>query len=845
MERLAFNDDWGYVDSFTEEFISKDGRKKPDKVRIPHTVATTPFNYFSPDLYQKVSGYVKIYNAPKSLKGKRVFLNFAGVAHSAFVYVNGVLVGEHHNGYTAFDVELTNALNYGEDNRIVVKVDSRESLNIPPFGYVIDYMTYGGIYREVTLLIKDEMYIKDVYAKPVVPDGLALPGEFKNNKSMGMKLNSFTFDATLALSITLDGLDEAARNSASYIVKLVDAKTDEVIFNSRIESGNDESDTLDDVTIFRVPAGFDENTSVYDIFVNVSNVKLWDTVIPNRYKLTIELMKGDKAIDDFNQTIGFRRIEFRNDGFFLNGRRVKLRGLNRHQSYPYVGYAMPESMQKLDADILRLELGVNAVRTSHYPQSKHFIERCNELGLLVFTEIPGWQHIGDAEWKDQAVENVKEMVVQYRNEPSIILWGVRINESQDDDEFYLRTNEACHELDDTRPTGGVRYLEKSSLLEDVYTFNDFSHDGTSSNAVKKKSSVTSDVNKPYLISEYNGHMYPTKPYDDEEHRLAHALRHADVINSVNKEKDILGAFGWCMFDYNTHKDFGSGDMICYHGVMDMFRNPKLASYVYASQQNRTPVLEVSSSMDIGDHPAGCRGGVYIFTNADSVRMYKNDVFIKEFTRADSPYKYMKHPPLLIDDYVGDQLETIEGFEPKKAALVKKALNYIGQYGMNHLPVNIQADMARAMAFYHMTFADAYDLYQRYVGNWGGESNSFRFEAIKDGEIVKEVTKSTMTELHIEAVIDHEELKEGDTYDIAAIRVRVLDDNGNVATYFNQPLSIKVKGACELIGPKLMNIAGGMGGAYIKTIGEPGEATIKIAMPEGYADSVKLRVNVSE
>lgn len=151
--------------------------------------------------------------------------------------------------------------------------------------------------------------------------------------------------------------------------------------------------------------------------------------------------------------------------FLLNGRKVKLRGLNRHQSYPYVGLCDAGTMQKNDADILKYELGVNAVRTSHYPQSHYFLERCDEIGLLVFTEMPGWQHIGDEVWKEQAVENVGEMVTQYRNHTSIILWGVRINESADDDAFYTKTNALAHELDPTRPTGGVRAHKKSSLLE--------------------------------------------------------------------------------------------------------------------------------------------------------------------------------------------------------------------------------------------------------------------------------------------------------------------------------------------------------------------------------------------
>ena len=138
---------------------------------------------------------------------------------------------------------------------------------------------------------------------------------------------------------------------------------------------------------------------------------------------------------------------FRADGFYLNGKKTFLRGLNRHQSYPYIAYAAPESLQRQDARILKNELHCNAVRTSHYPQSQYFLDECDRLGLLVFTELPGWQHIGDGAWKDRACAMLREMLLQNRNHPSIILWGVRINESVDNDEFYTRTNQIAHALD--------------------------------------------------------------------------------------------------------------------------------------------------------------------------------------------------------------------------------------------------------------------------------------------------------------------------------------------------------------------------------------------------------------
>ena len=109
------------------------------------------------------------------------------------------------------------------------------------------------------------------------------------------------------------------------------------------------------------------------------------------YEAIIRFRANDKVIDEVRQKFGIRSAEFKEDGFYLNGEKIKLLGLNRHQSYPYVGYAMPKSAQYEDADILKYDLGLNIVRTSHYPQSKHFLERCDEIGSLVFEEIPGWQ----------------------------------------------------------------------------------------------------------------------------------------------------------------------------------------------------------------------------------------------------------------------------------------------------------------------------------------------------------------------------------------------------------------------------------------------------------------------
>ena len=761
--RIYLNRDWDFREEFSEGlFDTSFGTKK---VSIPHTCKETPFHYFDESEYQMISGYRKELFVPAEWNGKQILLTFEGVAHECEVYLNGELIGQHHCGYTAFTVKLEN-LRYGQLNVLVVKVDSRENLNIPPFGHVIDYMTYGGIYRDVYLEVKENTYLADVF----------LHSDLKKLK------------AEITMNTTPEG----------HLCHLSIRKKGSSDFTSLGKAPLKGLKTV--------------------ISAKVSDVELWDIEQPNLYDIKLELMKDGNVIDWRIIPFGFRTAEFRKDGFWLNGRKVKIRGLNRHQSYPYVGYAMPASMQRLDADILKYKLGLNAVRTSHYPQSQDFIDRCDEIGLLVFTEIPGWQYIGDDAWKDQACQNVRNMVLQYRNHPSIMLWGVRINESPDDEEFYTRTNAIAHELDPTRPTGGVRNIKKGQFQEDVYTYNDFSHDG-SSPGCEPKSKITPDINRPYMVTEYNGHMFPTKTFDCEGHRMNHAMRHAEVLKAVESHDHIAGSFGWCMADYNTHKDFGSGDRICYHGVLDMFRNPKMAASIYSIRQDAIPVLETSCNMEIGEYPASILGTSYIFTNADSVRMYKNDKFIKEYVRVDSN-------PIPMDDLVGDLLITEEGFPEDQADAVKFVMNSVAKYGTNHIPVSAMARIPKLLMKYKMTIQQVVDLYTKYIGNWGESSVEYRFDAIRDGQIIKSITKAPMKRVLLEAEADHTVLVEDHTYDVALVQIRMVSEYGNVLNFANEPVSLETMGPIEVIGPKCIALQGGMFGTYVKSIGV-GTAQLRI------------------
>lgn len=788
--RLYLNDDWLFTEQFEDSLMAPEYPENTlQPVRLPHTCKETPFHYFDESLYQMVSGYRRHLLIPADWQGKRILLTFEGAVHDSTVFCNGKKVGEHHCGYTAFTVDLTDSVLYGQDNLLCVRLDSRENLNVPPFGYVIDYMTYGGIYRDVRLEVKEKVSLSDIFVHTAI--------DFRSSP----------VTAQITSEITLTESNGNVTIRQYYMPKSTAA-------------GQGSWNLLCEQTV-SADTNCDKEIA---LTAAITDPLLWDTEETNLYILKTQLYQDNTLLDETETTFGIREAAFKKDGFYLNGKKLRIRGLNRHQSFPYVGYAMPKSMQRLDADLLKKELGLNAVRTSHYPQSHYFLERCDELGLLVFTEFPGWQHIGDDVWKAQAVANAEDMIRQYRNHPSIILWGIRINESPDDDAFYEKTNAVAHKLDPSRPTGGVRAMKKSHLLEDVYTYNDFLHDGEMPGCDSKKK-VTSDMEKPYLISEYNGHMYPTKAFDNEERRSEHAIRHANVLDAVAGQSDIAGSFGWCMFDYNTHKDFGSGDRICYHGVMDMFRNPKLASNIYACEQEQTPVLEITSSMDIGEHPGCNRGNIYILSNADSVKMYKNDRFIKEYLPEMSPYKHLKHGPILIDDFIGDSLAQNERFRPKHAKEITDAMNLVARGSLNHIPKRLYLTALKLLLIYHIDFAEVTRLYTKYIGDWGGTATIYRFDAIKDGKVVKSVTKEPVREIRLEAEADHTILTEQHSYDVALVRIRAVDDHGNVLPFYQEPVRLITEGDISIIGPDTIALQGGMGGTYVKSLGRSGQGTL--------------------
>lgn len=753
------DNNWKFIGNYKKTYLKTIPTDAID-VMLPHNVKDLPHAYFSEKEYQFVSTYFKTIKIDEATKDNKYFLKFDGVMLKAHVYFNNHDYGEFISGYLPFSVDVTKDIKKGE-NKLIVVVDSREDKLIPPFGFVVDYLTFGGIYRDVFLETKPNNYIEDIYVH-----------------------GSINGNITISPTLSTNSKEE----SLSY----------ELYFNDKLVKK------------------FKENK------IKINNPKLWDTNTPNLYTLKTTLTIDGKS-DVVTRKFGFRDAIFKEDGFYLNNKKIKLIGLNRHQAYPYVGYAMPKNAQEDDANILKNEIGVNAVRCSHYPPSDYFLNKCDEIGLLVIDEVPGWQHIGkEDEWRNNFYDFIKRMVLKDRKFTSIILYGIRIDESPDDHELYSKANQIAHEFDEFRQTTGVRNFKHSECLEDVYAFNDFSGDRLS-HGLDNPKTVHKD-HKPYLVTEFMGHIKPTKNYDTEEYRITTALRFAKIIDDTYRYPNISGSFGWCAFDYNTHKDFGSGDHICHHGVYDMYRNAKLTSAIYKSQNESKPYLEVLGNKNIGDYCAAVGGKIYVATNLDYLDFYINDELVNRFYPDKNDYAYMPHPLIMVDDLLGNRMK--EKFSKKDTKRINEVFNYIAFNGYGNLPLKCVLKVGLVLLHTHKKVQDFFDLYTKYMQNWGNESSGYTFKGYKNGKlaITKSLSPSTSFHLTYELVNPTVELE--DSYDVARISIKYLDQNDSIMNYAFMPLELETNKNLEIIGPHLISLIGGQISFYVKCL-KVGDGIIKI------------------
>ena len=730
---LPLNRNWLYSRTRVDGAHTKDFDDSGfERVVLPHANIRLPWHSFDDKAYQFVSVYRRHFRLPPAARGRRVLVDFEGVMTASTVWLNGIRLGEYRGGFTPFGFDLTEHVDFEGENVLAVEVDSTERADIPPFGNLVDYLTFGGMYREVSLKLVAPCFLENVFVRPS---------------------NVLSSHPGLEVDCFIQQPDAAARG---LILELELVDGDRVIARA-----------TEPLRTAASTGGATEPQCHTVRFGKLPSVRLWDIDHPHLYTVRVRLVRDGRVIDNDSRTCGFRSARFTERGFELNGRIVKLRGLNRHQNFPFVGPAMPRRVQRRDAEILRKELKCNIVRTSHYPQSRHFLDACDELGLLVLEEIPGWQHIGDAAWQGLAVDNVRRMIRRDWNHPAIILWGVRINESPDDHEFYTRTNRTAHELDPTRQTGGIRAFRSSELLEDVFTVNDFGF-------------PLQAPNHPlYLNTEFIGHTFSTKTTDNADHLIEHALRHARVHDQLASDPRYSGGIAWCAFDYNTHANFGSGDRICYHGVVDIFREPKRAAGFYRSQcdPDEEVVLEPALHWAAGD-AAGLLSRIVVCSNCEHLKLFLGGKPLVEGGPDRKQFPHLAHPPFVFTELALDLLQNwgdlrIEG--------------YIGGQ-------------------------------QVIVRNWSGQGLDQKFVLAPD---------------------DSQLLADG--ADCTRLVLRVTDEFGNVRPFAGDAIRLELEGPAELIGDNPCVLVGGVAAVWIRSTGSPGAVRIKATHPRLGQQSARIEI----
>jgi len=627
--------------------VYRDGMAEPGyddgdfgRVTLPHTVVPLSWGDWDPAEWEKVWIYRRRLYCPR-LTGNRVFAHFDGIMVNATAIVNGTVAGSHQGGYLPWSVELTRHLKRG-DNVLALIVDSRW-LPVPPSGArrgarAVDYLQPGGIYRDASLRVLPEIFLSDVFARPA--DVLSASPNVDVRCTVDashVPAGPVTISAEL-----LDGAHTVAAASTTLEITAADVASRAAATTVKL--------------------------------TGIAGVTLWSPDTPKLYTVTATLVAqpadGAAPIKHAASVrTGFREARFEPGGFFLNGERLKIFGLNRHQLFPYTGMAMAARLQRRDAEILKQDLNCNMVRCSHYPPSPHFLDACDELGLMVWEEPPGWQYVGGAAWRDLAERDVHDMITRDRSRPSVIVWATRLNETASYPRLYGTTRQLADDLDGSRQTtGAMSRRSTAGWAQDVFGYDDY-HSGSGGAALRPPLPGV-----PYLVSEAVGALAGPPAYrwtDTTAVLTAQALMHAQVHDIARSDTRYAGLLGWAGIDYAS---LNGGSRVWRSmktpGVLDTFRIPKPGAAFYRSQVSPRvrPVVLPVFFWDFGPgSPTGGPGSnAMIATNCDRLEIYVGGEHFATAIPETKRFGSLAYPPVIanltvdgssrpdlrIDGYVG-------------------------------------------------------------------------------------------------------------------------------------------------------------------------------------------------
>ncbi|WP_217988287.1 glycoside hydrolase family 2 protein [Aliifodinibius salipaludis] len=655
---LNFNKDWqfarGIDTTVVADYFEKESSVEWENISLPHTAHIEPL-VIEDQQWQGTAFYRKFFEVKSKNSDKRLAVKFGAAMHEADVYLNGEKLMKHKGGYLPFVVDITDKVQFDEENVLLVKLNNEDNPTIPPGKPIenLDFNYFSGLYRNVHLLIDDKLHISD----PIAADRVAGGGLLVRTSDVS--------DKSAIVSLQTDILNSDDAPQQGLLKTTLCDQEGNVVAEGEISTEEIEAETYK-----KIKQEF-----------TVKNPNLWSPDNPYLYTMTVELEKNREVVDSKREKIGIRTFHF-NEGnqFVLNGEVLHLRGTNRHQSYPYIGYALSDNAQYRDAYKIK-EAGFNFIRTAHYPPSPAFLDAADEIGLLFMNAIPGWQFFGDEEFQQLAYRDIRHMIRRDRNHPSIVLWEASLNESDMPEAFMDSAHAIVHDelpFTDTYSTGWMDYtydvfIPARQHADPPEYWNDYSKD------------------KPYFIAEYGDWEYyahnagfnqdefedltedarnSRQLRGDGQKRLAQQALNFQEAHNSNRKGDSFGDANWVMFDYNR----GYADNLEASGIHDIFRVPKFAYYFYRSQAK--PNLEPDARFN---KPMIYVANFWSDSTFKTAKVYSNTEEVELFLNGESLGRkspdsgrvssHLQHPPFTfeIDEFEPGSLRAFGYIDGKKVA----------------------------------------------------------------------------------------------------------------------------------------------------------------------------------
>lgn len=616
-EVYSMNPAWRFYKGAMNGAEAKDFNDKSwTVVSLPNGIEYLPTEASGCINYQGEVWYRKHFTPDAALKGKKLFLHFEAIMGKSKIFVNGKLLTEHFGGYLPVVVDVTDALDWNGENVIAVWADNSDDPSYPPGKAqdVLDYTYFGGIYRDCWLVAHNNVFITDPnYENEVAGGGLFVAFD---------KVSETSAEVLLKIQVR-----NATKKSFSGVVEytlLQPDGTQVAYLNDKIQVKAGKALTSSDRLLVKEP-------------------KLWTPSAPTLYNLLVRILdKEGNVVDGYRRRVGIRSIEFKGkDGFWLNGKPYgkPLIGANRHQDFAVVGNAVANSIHWRDAKKLK-EAGMEIIRNAHCPQDPAFMDACDELGLFVIVNTPGWQFWNDApEFAQRVYSDIRNMVRRDRNHPCVWLWEPILNETWYPADFAKNTRDivdeeypypSCYCGSDSEARGHENFP--------VY----FAHPMNMQDASKEI-----DPTKTYFtrewgdnVDDWSSHNSPSRvarnwgeqPMRVQAEHYAHPSYPVTSYDELYRQSpQHVGGCLWHSFDHQRgyHPD------PFYGGLMDVFRQPKYAYYLFMAQRPavKNNQLAGSGPMVYIAHEMTPFSGkdVTVYSNCDEVRL--------TFTKGGKTYTY--------------------------------------------------------------------------------------------------------------------------------------------------------------------------------------------------------------